>query len=242
MSWEQPLPVASHHLVSLTGESGWIAGYKLNLLNGLPQAAVEGDTYTPPGYSGHPVLEPDHVVEVGDNVRGVCFFSRLGQAYIAITRCAYLKNYPCAVEFHFLPEEKTVSAGGGSFSNSYTLDGGIPPSKAPAKPKVRAAQWSPSCAEPHTALLLLLWPAPTMQGQRGSSERRQRPAKPSASSAPGQKPEEKEVEARGSVALKMRVPMGAESLKYYADAKNSMFLISFSSGATAIEVLCRTPH
>lgn len=50
------------------------------------------------------------------------------------------------------------------------------------------------------------------------------------------------MEARGSVALKMRVPMGAESLKYYADAKNSMFLISFSSGATAIEVLYGTPH
>lgn len=152
------MPVASHHLVSLTGESGWIAGYKLNLLNGLPQAAVEGDTYTPPGYSGHPVLEPDHVVEVGDNVRGVCFFARLGQAYIAITRCAYLKNYPCAVEFHFLPEEKTVSAGGGSFSNSYTLDGGIPPSKAPAKPKVREAQWAKLCRTSHCVVVVVACP------------------------------------------------------------------------------------
>ena len=202
-----PSPVASHHSIALTGESGWVAGYKLNLANGLPQAAVSSSTYKPPGYTSHPVLRPDHIVEVGSHVRGVCFFRRLGINYIAVTRCAYAKGFPCAVEFHFLPDPASVRTGSYTFSESYTLDPGLPPSRPAAKPK----------------------------GQRGSSSRRQRRSKPKSDAAPGQKPEDKNVEFKGTVALKMRVPMGADSLHYYSDAKSSFFSVTFSSGSVAMQ-------
>ena len=230
----QPLAVAPHHKIKLTGESGWAAAYKLRLFDGKPQAT----TYTPPGYSAHPVLKPDHIVEIGDHVRGVCFFRRLGTQYIAVTRCAYQKNFPCAVEFHFLPAKSTVSSSGaGSFAESYTLDGGIPPAGPAAKPKV--------CVGMATQFV---WNRSSLcflsQGQRGGSGRRTRQPKPGSDQTPGKDPVSKEVEARGSVALKMRVPMGAGPLKYYSDAKNSFFLVTFSSGAVGVQVsmLCGFMH